>query len=124
LHILLVEDHPDNREMLARRLERRGYRVSFAVDGQEAVDCRFALDPDVVLMDISMPVLSGLEATRIIRSRETERRVPIIALTAHAMESARIECVEAGCDAFTTKPVDFPALLAILAPYDGGARAA
>lgn len=117
MHILLVEDHPDNREMLTRRLERKGFKVSFAVDGAEAITRRFELDPDVVIMDISMPVMSGLEATREIRARETTRRVPIVALTAHAMESARQDCVEAGCDAFTTKPVDFPALLAILAPY-------
>jgi CheY-like chemotaxis protein len=117
VHILLVEDHPDNREMLTRRLERKGFKVSFAVDGAEAITRRFELDPDVVIMDISMPVMSGLEATREIRARETTRRVPIVALTAHAMESARQDCVEAGCDAFTTKPVDFPALLAILAPY-------
>ncbi|NDC57811.1 MAG: response regulator [Alphaproteobacteria bacterium] len=117
MHILLVEDHPDNREMLTRRLERKGFKVSFAVDGAEAITRRFELDPDVVIMDISMPVMSGLEATREIRARETTRRVPIVALTAHAMESARQECTEAGCDAFTTKPVDFPALLAILAPY-------
>lgn len=122
MHILLVEDHPDNREMLARRLERKGHVVSFAVDGAEAVARRFELDPDVILMDISMPVMSGLEATRQIRARETDRRTPIIALTAHAMESARIECAEAGCDGFATKPVDFTALLAILAPY--AARAA
>ncbi|MBU6374196.1 MAG: response regulator [Alphaproteobacteria bacterium] len=123
MHILLVEDHPDNREMLARRLERKGYTVSFAVDGAEAIDRRFALDPDVILMDISMPVMSGLEATRHIRARETDKRTPIIALTAHAMESARVECIEAGCDAFATKPVDFPALLVLLATY-GGAQAA
>ena len=123
MHILLVEDHPDNREMLARRLERRGHKVSFAVDGAEAIERHFALDPDVILMDISMPVMSGLEATRHIRARETHKRTPIIALTAHAMESARVECIEAGCDAFATKPVDFPALLVLLAAF-AGARVA
>lgn len=118
MHILLAEDHPDNREMLARRLERKGYKVSFAVDGKEAVERFFELKPDLVLMDISMPIMSGLEATREIRAAETGARTPIVALTAHAMESARNECLDAGCDAFSTKPVDFPALLAILAAYE------
>jgi two-component system, cell cycle response regulator DivK len=114
MRILIAEDNPDNREMLARRLERRGYSVLFAEDGAAAIDAVFTHKPDMVLMDVSMPVLSGLEATKSIREREGAQRTPIIALTAHAMDSARQECLAAGCDAFATKPVDFPGLLALM----------
>jgi two-component system, cell cycle response regulator DivK len=114
MRILIAEDNPDNREMLARRLERRGYSVLFAEDGAAAIDAVFTHKPDMVLMDVSMPVLSGLEATKSIREREGDQRTPIIALTAHAMDSARQECLAAGCDAFATKPVDFPGLLALM----------
>lgn len=117
MRILIAEDNPDNREMLARRLERRGYAVLFAEDGAAAIEAVFAHRPDIVLMDVSMPVLSGLEATRAIRERETGARTPIIALTAHAMDSARQECLAAGCDAFATKPVDFPGLLALMTSF-------
>jgi CheY-like chemotaxis protein len=115
MRILIAEDNPDNREMLARRLERRGYSVLFAEDGAAAIEAVLTHRPDMVLMDVSMPVLSGLEATKQIRERETGARTPIIALTAHAMDSARQECLTAGCDAFATKPVDFPGLLALMA---------
>jgi two-component system, cell cycle response regulator DivK len=114
MRILIAEDNPDNREMLARRLERRGHSVLFAEDGAAAINAVFAHRPDMVLMDVSMPVLSGLEATKAIREREVGSRTPIIALTAHAMDSARQECLAAGCDAFATKPVDFPGLLALM----------
>jgi two-component system, cell cycle response regulator DivK len=114
MRILIAEDNPDNREMLARRLERRGYSVLFAEDGAAAINAVFTHRPDLVLMDVSMPVLSGLEATKAIREREVGPRTPIIALTAHAMDSARQECLAAGCDAFATKPVDFPGLLALM----------
>ncbi len=120
MHILLVEDHPDNREMLARRLERKGYTVSFAVDGAEAIERRFDLDPDVILMDISMPVMSGLEATRHSRSRETDKRTPIIALTAHAMEGDERRAKEAGCDDYDTKPIELPRLLEKIQRLLGG----
>jgi CheY-like chemotaxis protein len=117
MRILIAEDNPDNRDMLARRLERRGYALTFAEDGRAAVAAALSELPDLVLMDVSMPIMSGLEATREIRAKESGRRIPIIALTAHAMESARVECLEAGCDGFATKPVDFPALLAQIATF-------
>lgn len=122
--ILIAEDHPDNREMLTRRLQRRGYEVQVAENGQEAVERALALAPDIILMDISMPVMSGLEATRALRKTPAGARMKIIALTAHAMDSARQECVEAGCDAFATKPVDFAALLSTIESIAASSRAA
>ncbi len=124
MRILIAEDHPDNREMLTRRLERRGYEVHTAENGQEAVDRAQALMPDLILMDISMPVMSGLEATRALRALPATKAIKIIALTAHAMDSARQECLDAGCDAFATKPVDFAALLTVIEAVAAGARAA
>ena len=124
MRILIAEDHPDNREMLTRRLERRGYEVHAAENGQEAVERALALAPDLVLMDISMPVMSGLEATRALRQTPSAKHIKIIALTAHAMDSARQECAEAGCDAFATKPVDFAALLALIETVVAAQRAA
>lgn len=124
MRILIAEDHPDNREMLTRRLERRGYEVHTAENGQEAVERAQALSPDLILMDISMPVMSGLEATRALRALPTTRAIKIIALTAHAMDSARQECMDAGCDAFATKPVDFAGLLATIESVAAEARAA
>ncbi len=114
MRILVAEDHPDNREMLMRRLARRGHDVHPAENGREAVDRALALNPDLILMDISMPIMSGIEATRALRATEGGRHMRIIALTAHAMIDARQECVEAGCDAFATKPVDFPALIGLI----------
>lgn len=114
MRILIAEDHADNREMLTRRLERRGYEVHVAENGQEAVERAQSLTPDLILMDISMPVMSGLEATRALRKLATTREIKIIALTAHAMDTARQECMDAGCDAFATKPVDFAALLSTI----------
>lgn len=109
--ILLAEDHEDNRDMLLRRLGRAGYDVRGAVDGADAVAQTLEWHPDVILMDVSMPVMSGLEATQ--KIRETVRSdVRIIALTAHAMNESRDACMEAGCNAFATKPVDLPLLLA------------
>ncbi len=108
--VLLAEDHDDNRDMLLRRLARAGYDVRGAIDGgdalQQAVDWR----PDLILMDVSMPIMSGLEATVKIREK-TGHSIRIIALTAHAMNESRDACIEAGCDAFATKPVDLPSLL-------------
>lgn len=124
MRILIAEDHPDNREMLTRRLERRGYEVHTAENGQEAVERAQALSPDLILMDISMPVMSGLEATRALRALPTTAAIKIIALTAHAMDSARQECMDAGCDAFATKPVDFAGLLATIEAVAAEARAA
>jgi two-component system, cell cycle response regulator DivK len=124
MRILIAEDHPDNREMLTRRLERRGYEVHTAENGAEAVDRAQSLSPDLILMDISMPVMSGLEATRTLRGIPQTRDIKIIALTAHAMDTARQECMEAGCNAFATKPVDFAALLSTIETVAAGARAA
>lgn len=114
MRILIAEDHPDNREMLTRRLERRGYEVRCAENGAEAVDMAKASLPDLILMDISMPVMSGIEATKVLRQTPDTSSVKIVALTAHAMESARRECMEAGCDDFATKPVDFAGLIALI----------
>lgn len=117
MRILIAEDHPDNREMLTRRLERRGYEVHVAENGAEAVQKARACAPHLILMDISMPVMSGIEATRVLRSTPDMDSVRIVALTAHAMESARRECMEAGCDDFATKPVDFAGLVALIQRY-------
>jgi len=117
MRILIAEDHPDNREMLTRRLERRGYEVHVAENGAEAVEKAKACAPDLILMDISMPVMSGIEATRVLRQTPNVSNVKIVALTAHAMESARRECLEAGCDDFATKPVDFAGLVALIEKY-------
>lgn len=124
MRILIAEDHPDNREMLTRRLERRGYEVFPAENGKEAVERAQELHPDLILMDISMPVMSGLEATRALRAIAATRDIRIIALTAHAMDTARQECMDAGCDAFATKPVDFAGLLATIETVAASARAA
>jgi two-component system, cell cycle response regulator DivK len=110
IRVLLAEDHDDNREMLVRRLTRAGFEVRAVTDGQQALDAALAWRPDVTLMDVSMPVMSGLDATRSIRS-QGGADLKIIALTAHAMAESREACLEAGCDSFATKPVDLPALV-------------
>jgi two-component system, cell cycle response regulator DivK len=118
MRILIAEDHPDNREMLTRRLERRGYEVHCAENGAECVEKAQVCDPDLILMDISMPVMSGIEATRALRKIPGDiSKIKIVALTAHAMESARQECMDAGCDDFATKPVDFAGLVALIERY-------
>jgi two-component system, cell cycle response regulator DivK len=122
MRILIAEDHPDNREMLTRRLERRGYEVRCAENGAEAVDMAKASLPDLILMDISMPVMSGIEATKALRQAPDTAAVKIVALTAHAMESARRECMEAGCDDFATKPVDFAGLIALIEKHAPAAK--
>lgn len=114
MRILIAEDHPDNREMLTRRLERKGYEVHIAENGQEAVDKAKSCAPDLILMDISMPIMSGIEATRMLRQSPDVCSVKIVALTAHAMDSARQECMDAGCDDFATKPVDFAGLVQLI----------
>lgn len=112
MRILVAEDNPDNRDLLTRRLQRQGWTVVVAEDGVAAVvQCKAEL-PDIVLMDIAMPRMNGLEATRILRADPHTAAVPIIAVTAHAMESNRIECLEAGCDDYATKPIDFLDLFA------------
>ncbi len=107
--ILLVEDNELNRDMLSRRLERKGYTVAIAVDGQQAVDMAAATPYDLILMDMSLPVMDGWEATRQIRA--TGSKVPIIALTAHAMEGDERKAKDAGCDDYDTKPVELSRLL-------------
>jgi two-component system cell cycle response regulator DivK len=107
--ILLVEDNEMNRDMLSRRLERKGYAITIAVDGQQAVDMAAADPPALILMDMSLPVLDGWEATR--RIRATNHSVPIIALTAHAMQGDEQKARDAGCNDYDTKPVELPRLL-------------
>jgi phosphoserine phosphatase RsbU/P len=109
--ILLVDDSEPNRDMLARRLARKGYKVLQAVDGQQAVDMTRSESPDIVLMDLNLPVLDGWSATRQIKAFPGERSIPVIALTAHAMSGDRLKALQAGCDDYDTKPVDFPRLL-------------
>ena len=121
--ILLVEDNEMNRDMLSRRLERRGYQVVIAVDGAEGVRMAEAEAPALILMDMSLPVLDGWEATRQIKAAPATGGVPIIALTAHAMSGDREKAIEAGCDDFDTKPVDLPRLLAKIDALLGGAAA-
>jgi CheY-like chemotaxis protein len=112
MRILVAEDNRDNRDLLTRRLQRQGWTVLVAEDGVEAVDRCKAEMPDLVLMDMAMPRMNGLEATRVLRADPETAAVPIIAVTAHAMESNRIECLEAGCDDYATKPIDFYDLFA------------
>lgn len=109
--ILLVEDNENNRDMLSRRLQKRGYEVAIAIDGAEAVSMTAAQAPDIVLMDMSLPVMSGEEATKAIRLNELTRHVPILALTASAMAGDRETALAAGCDDYDTKPVDLARLL-------------
>ncbi len=109
--ILLVEDNEMNRDMLSRRLERAGYRVIVAVDGPRGIAAARAEAPDLVLMDMSLPEIDGWEATRHLKEDPATRAIPVIALTAHAMVSDRDRALEAGCDDYDTKPVDFARLL-------------
>ena len=110
--ILLVEDNEMNRDMLSRRLEKRGYTLSIAVDGGEGVAKATKELPDLILMDMSLPVLDGWDATKQVKADPATKGIPIIALTAHAMESDRQKALEAGCDDFDTKPVELNRLLA------------
>ncbi len=109
--ILLVEDNEMNRDMLSRRLERKGYEVTIAVDGQQGMDMARAGGYDLILMDMSLPEVDGWEATRMLRAEPDTRSVPIIALTAHAMAGDRDKALEAGCDDYDTKPIELPRLL-------------
>lgn len=109
--ILLVEDNEMNRDMLSRRLAKRGYEVLIAVEGEQGVALARTGSPDLVLMDMSLPVLDGWEATRRLKSDPATRAIPIIALTAHAMAGDREKARDAGCDDFDTKPVELPRLL-------------
>lgn len=109
--ILLVEDNEMNRDMLSRRLQRRGFDVAIAVDGKEGIDMATSESPDLILMDMSLPEIDGWEATRQLKADASTQNIPIIALTAHAMESDEAKAREAGCDDFDTKPVDLKRLL-------------
>ena len=109
--ILLVEDNEMNRDMLARRLERRGYQVVVALDGAQGLQLAQVEAPDLILMDMSLPVLDGWEATRQLKSQPATQAIPIIALTAHAMSGDREKAIAVGCDDYDTKPIDLPRLL-------------
>ena len=109
--ILLVEDNEMNRDMLSRRLTKKGFKVEIAVNGQEGVDKALELDPALILMDMSLPVMDGWEATRQLKAREQTNQIPVIALTAHAMTGDKQKALAAGCDDYDTKPVDLKRLL-------------
>ena len=109
--VLLVEDNEMHRDMLSRRLARRGFEVVLAVDGQQGVDLAHSEKPDIILMDMNLPVMDGWEATRRIKSDDRTRSMPVIGLTAHAMSGDRERALEAGCDDYDTKPVDFDRLI-------------
>jgi CheY-like chemotaxis protein len=109
--ILLVEDNEMNRDMLSRRLERKGYQITLALDGAEGLQMARTSAPDLILMDMSLPVIDGWEATRQLKADETTRRIPVIALTAHAMATDEQKARDAGCDDFDTKPIELPRLL-------------
>lgn len=109
--ILLVEDNEMNLDMLSRRLERKGYDVLIAMDGAKGVDMAHEEMPDLILMDMSLPVMDGWEATRRLKADDETQPIPIIALTAHAIAGDRERCLAAGCDEYESKPVKFPRLL-------------
>ena len=109
--ILLVEDNEMNRDMLSRRLERKGHQVVIAVDGQQAIDLAASEKPDLILMDMSLPVMDGWEATRRLKADGQTKQIPIIALTAHAMPEDERKAREAGCNDYDTKPIELPRLL-------------
>jgi CheY-like chemotaxis protein len=109
--ILLVEDNEMNRDMLSRRLQRNGYEVMIAVDGQLGVDMARSEVPDLILMDMSLPVIDGWEATRTLKAAKETSSIPIIALTAHAMSTDRDKAMQAGCDDYDTKPIELSRLL-------------
>jgi len=109
--ILLVEDNEMNRDMLSRRLQRKGYEVVLAVDGPSGLEMVKTEAPDLVLMDMSLPALDGWEAARRLKADAATQRLPIIALTAHAMAGDREKALEAGCDDYDTKPIELPRLL-------------
>jgi two-component system, cell cycle response regulator DivK len=110
--ILLIEDNEANRDALSRHLKRRGYDVVIAIDGQQGIALTHSEAPAIILMDMSLPVLDGWEATRQLKADPQTATIPVIALTAHAMSGDRAKALEAGCDDYDTKPVDFPRLLA------------
>ena len=118
--ILLVEDNQMNRDMLSRRLARKGYEVVIAIDGQQGVEMARSETPDLILMDMSLPVLDGWEATRQLKMASETQAIPVIALTAHAMAGDREKAVEAGCNDYDTKPIELPRLLEKIEALLGG----
>jgi CheY-like chemotaxis protein len=113
--ILLVEDNEMNRDMLSRRLVRNGYEVIIAVDGKQGFEMALSERPDLILMDMSLPVIDGWEATRRIKANDATRHIPVIALTAHAMAGDREKAMEMGCEDYDSKPVELPRLLGKIA---------
>ena len=110
--LLLVEDNEVNRDMLSRRLIRHGFEIEIAIDGAQGIAMAQSIAPDLVLMDMSLPVIDGWEATRRLKASANTRQIPVIALTAHAMGGDRERCLAAGCDEYDTKPIEFSRLLA------------
>ena len=120
--ILIVEDNEMNRDMLGRRLKRRGFDIALAVDGRDGVDAAACLKPDLILMDMSLPVMDGWAATRQLKGQPDTAGIPIIALTAHAMIGDREKALDAGCDDYDTKPIELDRLLSKIGDLLGGAR--
>ncbi len=110
--LLLVEDNDVNRDMLSRRLIRHGFEIEIAIDGAQGLAMAQSIAPDLVLMDMSLPIIDGWEATRQLKASANTRQIPVIALTAHAMSGDRERCLAAGCDEYDTKPIEFSRLLA------------
>lgn len=121
MKVLLVEDNEMNRDMLSRRLARNGYEVVMAVDGQQAVTMAASENPDIILMDMSLPVIDGWEATRRVKADPATQKIPVIALTAHAMAEDESKARNAGCDDFDTKPVDIQRLIGKMKALTGAA---
>ncbi len=118
--ILLIEDNAMNRDMLSRRLARKGYEVVIAIDGQQGIEMARSETPDLILMDMSLPVVDGWEATRQLKSAPETQSIPVIALTAHAMAGDREKAVEAGCNDYDIKPIELPRLLEKIEALLGG----
>ncbi len=121
--ILLIEDNELNRDMLARRLIRRGYEVITAINGEEGISMALENAPHLILMDISLPIIDGLEATRRIKANPKTSHIPVIALTAHAMIGDRDKTLEAGCNDYETKPIEFDRLLIKIQALTSGEKA-
>ena len=120
--VLLVEDNEMNRDMLSRRLIRRGFQVVFAMDGQQGIDFSRSERPDIIIMDMSLPVIDGWEATRRLVADDATRSVPVLGLTAHAMSGDREKAIEAGCDDYDTKPVELDRLISKIERLLGTAK--
>ena len=117
--ILYVEDNEMNRDMLSRRLRKKGYEVAIAVDGQAGLEMATSEGPELILMDMSLPIMDGWTATKHIKADDSTNKIPVIALTAHAMEGDRIKALEAGCDDYDTKPIDLKRLLSKIEALHG-----